>query len=518
MVLVVFSLVPILNTNSATNPVDVQMNLNLTIRDQIYIDDDGDFTAANGVTSGNGTKDDPYIIEEWNITESSGEAIYIGYTTKYFIIRNCYVNGGQNGIRTYHISAGTAIVTNNYVTNRYGSGIYIDSADNVTISYNICYENDNEGIYLDGSDYCIVDNNICYDNSNGIRTSGSGCVVTNNLCYENRNLGVRVYGYTDHVIASNICENNNDDGMILLDISDSIVFNNSLCNNGDGIGENGIEINNCESITVSNNTINQNYVAGIYIHHSGSCVIKFNVIKENTLEGIYGTYSDHLNISYNLLQENDYYGIELSIGAENCSIHHNVFIDNYPEGSSQAYDYATTNTWYDTVKLEGNYWSDYSGEGVYNIDGGSSDPYPLTTPVESEPPIISAVTILPSNPTNEDDVKITAIVEDISGLESVTIHYRVDGSSWIDLPMTIDGGSLYSVILPAFDVDELVEFYISAIDKTTTANEAVNDNSGLYFSFTVLENTDSTSFVLLPILVLQFMVLSIVIIVKRRKS
>ncbi len=68
---------------------------------------------------------------------------------------------------------------------------------------------------------------------------------------------------------------------------------------------------------------------------------------------------------------------------------HNAFINNSwqdldVEYTSQAFDWGQNNNWYNDISLEGNYWSDWSGIGVYELDSYSgetsnSDPYPLNS-------------------------------------------------------------------------------------------------------------------------------------------
>ena len=65
-------------------------------REPIYIYGDRAFTRENGVIAGCGTRDNPYIIEAWTITPSTaGFGIYIDHTTRYFVIRNCVVQGAR---------------------------------------------------------------------------------------------------------------------------------------------------------------------------------------------------------------------------------------------------------------------------------------------------------------------------------------------------------------------------------------------------------------------------------------
>jgi parallel beta-helix repeat protein len=60
----------------------------------IYISGNDGFTVDNGVFSGSGTCDDPYIIEGWRIDQPPADyGIYIDHTTACFIIRDCVIEG-----------------------------------------------------------------------------------------------------------------------------------------------------------------------------------------------------------------------------------------------------------------------------------------------------------------------------------------------------------------------------------------------------------------------------------------
>ncbi|MCD6383716.1 MAG: right-handed parallel beta-helix repeat-containing protein, partial [Thermoplasmata archaeon] len=79
----------------------------------IRIDGDSDFTSGNGVTGGNGTEGNPYVIANYTIDGRGGSyGIYIGNTSKYFVIRGCRVfnvtgSGGEytggGGIVLYNV-------------------------------------------------------------------------------------------------------------------------------------------------------------------------------------------------------------------------------------------------------------------------------------------------------------------------------------------------------------------------------------------------------------------------------
>ncbi len=97
--------------------------------------------------------------------------------------------------------------------------------------------------------------------------------------------------------------------------------------------------------------------------------------------------------------------------------------------------------------------------------------------------MISSVSYLPLEPTNEDFVTINCTVTDNVDVNSVTLYYRINGSSWLSISMTKES-SIYSIALGNFSSNDFVEFYIFAVD--TSLNE---DTSAIY-SFTVAKSKD----------------------------
>jgi len=70
----------------------------LQSHEPIYISGNEGFTPENGVVSGSGTEEDPYIIEGWEIDVTGSPSgisygIYIEKTDAYFIIRNSRIHG-----------------------------------------------------------------------------------------------------------------------------------------------------------------------------------------------------------------------------------------------------------------------------------------------------------------------------------------------------------------------------------------------------------------------------------------
>jgi hypothetical protein len=85
-------------------------------------------------------------------------------------------------------------------------------------------------------------------------------------------------------------------------------------------------------------------------------------------------YTYYSTVCWNLIVNNQR-GMNLESTVKYTVLYCNSFFNN----SEQAIDDGTGNQWYDSKTLEGNYWSDYSGIGPYEIGGsaGANDPYPI---------------------------------------------------------------------------------------------------------------------------------------------
>jgi len=81
----------------------------LVARRVIVITNDHEFTVENGVCSGSGTEEDPYVIENWSIDAGLDEyGIRIHGTTRPFVIRNVEISGAsKSGIYLSYVQNGT---------------------------------------------------------------------------------------------------------------------------------------------------------------------------------------------------------------------------------------------------------------------------------------------------------------------------------------------------------------------------------------------------------------------------
>ncbi|MBA3045887.1 MAG: right-handed parallel beta-helix repeat-containing protein [Candidatus Thermoplasmatota archaeon] len=140
----------------------------LTVHSSIQISSNIDFTPENGVSGGNGTISNPWIIEKLSITSKQyinneggvGQfCIFIYNTTDHFIIQNIYVSNvtATYGIYLYHVSNG--VIRYNLIENNYNTGIIAFSSDNIQITNNTIRQHNNCG--------------LCYLYSNNIHASNN---------------------------------------------------------------------------------------------------------------------------------------------------------------------------------------------------------------------------------------------------------------------------------------------------------------------------------------------------------
>lgn len=164
------SILPIMNTKSASSSHDFQVSFSFTPHESIRILCDSDFGPSKYNFPGSGTEKDPYGISGYNITTTLASGISISDTTKFFIIRYCHINTNYSGILIDDVADGTATVFNNNLCNNNMVGIYLENSDYCVITYNLLEENEIYGIFLDpdSDDNIIHHNNFVYNNLGGI--------------------------------------------------------------------------------------------------------------------------------------------------------------------------------------------------------------------------------------------------------------------------------------------------------------------------------------------------------------
>jgi len=151
----------------------------------ILIGSNGDFGSYN--FSGVGTRQDPYLIEGYNISAQGAYSIgiEISGTNAFFIINGCVIYSDWVGVQLGNLASGSSKVLGNKIFSPTGDGggISIGNMQNCTISDNIC-SNFMQGIHLNHADDCIIVDNYFYDlNYQGIniRYSDSNIISFNRI-------------------------------------------------------------------------------------------------------------------------------------------------------------------------------------------------------------------------------------------------------------------------------------------------------------------------------------------------
>jgi glucose/arabinose dehydrogenase len=134
--------------------------------------------------------------------------------------------------------------------------------------------------------------------------------------------------------------------------------------------------------------------------------------------------------------------------------------------------------------------------------------------VDSVQPEIGVPLHTPLEPTSYQEVKVDVNVTDaVSGVREVILSYSNDSLSF-NITMVWIGGDSYTANITAMPYQTQVRYKIFAIDNAN--NTAVNDNSGLFYTYTVIPEFPSTPTVLF--LIITVLTTALILSKKRRKT
>ncbi len=219
----------------------------------ITIIGDKDFIFRNGVISGSGTPDDPYIIKGWEINASDSDyGIYVRDTTAYFIIIYCRIYGA-NLYGIYLENVKHAKIINNIVMSNNLEGIFLIDSNNNMIYNNEIINNRQDGLYLRFSSNNIIYSNNITDNRRGIFLLNS----SNNMIHDNNILGneysgICFEGSDNNIVYINNIEGNNFEGLYIWGSTNNTIYNNNIVNNYGGL----YILNSYNNLFYHNNFIN----------------------------------------------------------------------------------------------------------------------------------------------------------------------------------------------------------------------------------------------------------------------
>lgn len=310
----------------------------LPSHDPIHIVNNGEFTAENGVTDGSGTKEDPYIVEGWDIfADIPQDGIRIDDTDKHFIIRNCFIHFIDGAIAIRKNDKSNIMYPLREETKPYPMGIFFNNVTNGTVIN------------------CIIDGTIqqiCVNNSKHIMITN--CEGSRNIC------GIGILTTSHDNIVINCSSRNYGCGVCIYENS----WNNTIDNCTHTMIHSpfdepqwfGFMILNSEGNKVLNSRCFSNYPSSGFFNDRGVAVYKaknnqiFNCNFYGLSRGIEIRGSDATFI-HECQFTNNRFGVYIKRDSYNNVLEDNIFINN----KLNAWDFSTENRW------NANYWDDWIG-------------------------------------------------------------------------------------------------------------------------------------------------------------
>jgi parallel beta-helix repeat protein len=218
---------------------------------------------------------------------------------------------------------------------------------------------------------------------NNTFTSGSGIsllqsvnnIIQGNTIADAPEWGIQLEYASNNIVANNTLSNTGGDGAIhLYHASDNVLVNNRISNpiTETWHGLNGILVWGSSTTNTIEANVVSGAVRGIALHYSAD----YNTIVSNSVSS---------SVDQGII-------VESSVGN---TIHHNNFVDS----GELPYDDTGANAWDDGS--EGNYWSDYEGDGStpYAIAPLGIDNHPLLTPTPIESSGVTDFSPIPQPPS-----------------------------------------------------------------------------------------------------------------------
>ncbi len=219
--------------------------------DWIEIPNDDNFTAENGVTGGNGTYDNPYIIENrvidlfQNTADESHSGIYIANTYAFFVIRNVRVHSGLVTMSPSSFTGGYGIMLQNLMNGIVEdceltgdlTGLGISNCDNIVVRNNDILRN-NQGLTASSSSGLHVERNNISSNTYGnvgFDQVLRSYLVNNTVMLASNWMGINLYSSEDCEVHGNAVSFNQNIGVNVGFCKDCRITNNTIAHNGVGI-------------------------------------------------------------------------------------------------------------------------------------------------------------------------------------------------------------------------------------------------------------------------------------------
>jgi len=313
----------------------------------------------NSWCSGNGTYENPYIIEDISINGGyQHSTIKIINSMKYFIIRNCSLDNGYHfdcfNLEIKNVSNG--LINNNSFSNAVIE-ISVQDASNLTFSTNS----------FDGMGAQFEIGSLSNVNASNFM----------NNTFKNYEIGIEI-GDSNRIMITNNSFTDTTNEMGIPPLTLSSCSNSSLLNNTFSNNPLSLKIIDSNQISIISNDFLVSKERGIFLSNSDWNNISQNHIYDVDLnEGLYALFSHNNTISHNSFYYCDSgYGLSLTSSDDNL-----LFGNNFSFNLANAFDNGL-NYW--NHSKSGNFWDDYTGidaddDGIgdspYSISGGGNKDY-----------------------------------------------------------------------------------------------------------------------------------------------
>jgi len=234
------------------------------ISEPIRIDGDAQFTAENGIVRGNGTAENPYVIENLEISAVNGTGLIIMNTEAHVIVSNVSIHSGMWADLFMF-----ADLVNH-------AGMWLHNVENVVVMNSSLTEN-LLGIWIsESSDVTVQGNNISFNHG------ADSIAFTQN--FEEGCAGVCIGHSSRIMLSANEFYGGSGSAIYADELKDSTIYGNEVAlptNQGFFFGYS-------ENLTIENNTLNSLYGGGISINHCWEIAVRDNRIRITSDYGNYG--------------------------------------------------------------------------------------------------------------------------------------------------------------------------------------------------------------------------------------
>lgn len=453
---ITFLIFGLTNVHVEAGPYDL---VGLTKRGPIRIEDPSDFTSANGVISGTGEFDDPFLISGWEIDGSGrGYGIYIGnITTVSYAIMDNHIHSASGNSGDYNWNAGLIIVNakshfiqNNIIEENEGPGLVMMSSSASPSTGNIIRSNGGPGILIHDSILVQFQRNSIQGNEKGIHIKGSQAIYLRyNSISESDSYGLQVEQDSSNVgFNQNNMIKNNPEGYQAYDSGEETTINNNYWHDlkeiypdakeNAGIYDTPYDIPgglDRKDFKPSSTPFEENSPE----------IVDWTEGEPTTGEDIFATadifdfeYVDSVRVEYWIGSDSNHFVKEMLPG-DGIQWRRSMQI---PEDAQGAFQYKIT-----AMDLAGNL-TEVSGD--------------LGMVMDNDPPMIFDLTS--KNTTSGESLVIRAEVVDNIGVSEVMVQYMIGNEVELELPLTKSAGNHWLVEIPSPLDNTPIEYSIIAED------------------------------------------------------